>query len=498
MQAADAKLAPARAHSYTPQYRPVSIVSGAAGPSIDRCFNIILSASLIKGHPMTLISALHRISVSCLLASCGLFLPACDKKAQAGAGTKTNAPVNVTLAPARLESVQRSIDIVGTLFADEESVVSAKVPGRIIKLYKDIGDSVEPGEPLVQLKPNDYQLAVAKAKLELEQTLAKIGLKELPAPGYDVKSLLEKVPSVVKARLEAENAQAKLNRGKKLFEAQPPLLSEEKYADLETSLRVSRSELDVTVLASEATLAEAWTFKGDMDIATQRLADATTRAPSPANPKDLAPSAAPDGAPAASKRTYHVTHRYVNEGELVREITPCFRLVDDNRIKLRAKVPERFVAEIAIGQKVKTMVDAYPGVDFIGTVSRVNPQVDPENRTFGVEVIIPNSDHRLKPGSFARAAVETRTDAKIVFAPLESIITFAGVSKVFKVAGDKATEVVIETGIARSADGKHVEIASGLKGDEQLVVSGAGRLATGTSVIIKPASTTMPTTAPAR
>jgi len=447
---------------------------------------------------MTLASAaLKRFSVSCLVAIGVLCLPACDKKAQAGPGAKATTPVNVTLAAARIDSVQRSIDVVGTLYADEESVVSAKVPGRIIKLYKDIGDSVDPGEPLVQLKPNDYQLAVAKSKLELEQTLAKIGLKELPAPGYDVKTLLEKVPSVVKARLEAENAQAKLNRGKKLFEAQPPLLSEEKYADLETALRVARSELDVTVLAAEATLAEAWTFKGDLDIATQRLADATTRAPSPANPKDLTGTAS-DSSSAAPKRTYRVTHRYVNEGELVREITPCFRLVDDNRIKLRAKVPERFVAEILIGQKVKTTIDAYPGVDFIGIVSRVNPQVDPDNRTFGVEVIIPNSDHRLKPGSFARAAVETRTDPKVVFAPQESIITFAGVSKVFKVAGDKATEVIIEAGDARSADGRYVEIVSGLKGDEQLVVSGASRLSTGSSVIIKTAGTTMPATAPAR
>jgi len=436
--------------------------------------------------------------LSGLLAATPMVFVACNKKVEADGGTKSAAPVAVTLAPARIDSLQRAIDVVGTLFADEETVVSAKVPGRIIKLYKDIGDTVEPGEPLVQLKPNDYQLGQAKARLQLEETLARIGLKELPEPGYDVKKLLENVPSVVKARLEAENAAAKLNRGKKLFEAQPPLLSEERYADLETALRVARSELDVAVLAGEATLAEAWTFKGDLDIATQRLADATTRAPSPASPKDLAPSASLEASAAASaaapKRTYIVTHRYVNEGELVREITPCFRLVDDHRIKLRAKVPERFVAEIAVGQKVKVMVEAYLNVDFWGTVSRVNAQVDPENRTFGVEVIIPNEDHRLKPGSFARAAVETRTDSKVVFVPKEAITTFAGVSKVFKVANDKATEVIIETGVGRSTDGRYVEIVSGLKGDENLVVSGAARLATGTPVTVKPAATQAATT----
>ena len=81
------------------------------------------------------------------------------------------------------------------------------------------------------------------------------------------------------------------------------------------------------------------------------------------------------------------------------EITACYRLVDDNPIKLPRKVPERYVAEIKVGQKVKTNVESYPGVDFGATVSRINPQIDPDNRTFSIEVLIPNDDHRLKAGS---------------------------------------------------------------------------------------------------
>ena len=88
-----------------------------------------------------------------------------------------------------------------------------------------------------------------------------------------------------------------------------------------------------------------------------------------------------------------------------------YRLVDVNPIKLRAQVPERYVASIKTGQKVKTSVDAYPGVDFAGKVSRVNPQINLENRMFSVEILIPNDDHRLKPGAFARASVETSAGA---------------------------------------------------------------------------------------
>src|SRR5436190_292591 len=78
----------------------------------------------------------------------------------------------------------------------------------------------------------------------MEETLAKLGLKELPSKDFDV----TKVPTVVKARLQAENADARYNRGKKLFEAQPPLMSEQDFADLETALRVARSTYDVELL----------------------------------------------------------------------------------------------------------------------------------------------------------------------------------------------------------------------------------------------------------
>jgi RND family efflux transporter MFP subunit len=406
---------------------------------------------------------------------------ACERKTQASQQARAATTVPVILKPARTQPVQRAVDVVGTLYGEEETVVSAKVPGRIIALYKDVGDTVKPGEALVQLKQNDYQLSVNKAQLAMEEALAKLGLKELPPKDFDV----TKVPTIVKARLQAENAQARFNRGKKLFEAQPPLMSEQDFADLETALRVARSTYDVESLNARALVAEAWSLKGDLDIAQQRLTDATTRAPStPEATKEPVDT----GQVPTEAHAYVVTARFVNVGELVREITPCYRLVDDDPIKLRAQVPERYVAEIKTGQKVKTSVEAYPGTDFVGTVSRVNPQINLENRMFSVEILIPNADHRLKPGAFARASVETHIDPNVVFAPQEAIVTFAGVNKVFTVKDGRAVEVTVEPGDARLDN--YVEVASGLKGGENLVVSGTSKLATGVPVTVKTASTT--------
>src|SRR3712207_6417752 len=161
-------------------------------------------------HYRPLLCALAAATAAVALAAT---LATCDRKTQAQPPSRSATTVPVVLKPVKTLPVQRSVDVVGTLYGDEETVVSAKVPGRIIALYKDVGDTVSPGEPLVQLKQNDYQLAVTKAQLAMEEALSKLGLRELPPKDYDV----TKVPTVVRARLQAENAEARYNRGKKLF-----------------------------------------------------------------------------------------------------------------------------------------------------------------------------------------------------------------------------------------------------------------------------------------
>src|SRR5438045_4094163 len=249
-------------------------------------------------------------TLAALAASAAMTLTACERKGQAQTLTRGATTVPVTLQAVQMMPVQRSVDVVGTLFGDEETVVSAKVPGRIIALFKDVGDTVAPGEPLVQLKQNDYQLAVAKAQLSLEESLAKLGLKELPSKDFDV----AKIPTVVKARLQTENAEAKLKRGKKLFESKPPLMSEQDFSDLETALSVAKTSYDVELLTARTLVAQAWSFKGDLDIANQRLTDATTRAP--ATPESTTQPSDTGKLPSAP-HTYVVTARYVNVGELV-------------------------------------------------------------------------------------------------------------------------------------------------------------------------------------
>jgi RND family efflux transporter MFP subunit len=176
-----------------------------------------------------------------------------------------------------------------------------------------------------------------------------------------------------------------------------------------------------------------------------------------------------------------VSERYTSVGELLPAVSKMFRVVDDDPLKFRAAVPERFVGDIKVGQKVAVSVEAYAD-SFPGTISRINPQIDPANRTFQVEILVSNDKQMLRPGGFARGRVQTHMQPDVVFVPQESVVTFAGVNKVFMIKDGKAAEVGVELG---DRDGDEVEVLKGLKGTESVVVSGTSKLATGVPVEVK-------------
>ena len=431
----------------------------------------------------------------------------CDKKndATAAGAKKGSAAVPVVLKSARVRPVQRSVDIVGTLWGEEDVTVSNKVNGKVIAIYKDVGDRVEPGEPLAQLLRNDYQLALNMRTSALREVLAQLGTDVVPPANFDV----NKMPAVRRAKLQADNARAKYERGKQLHDQKPPLLSDQDYADLEASFQVAQSGFEAELLTARALVTEARTRQTEVAIAEQALRDTTIRAPRPNydTPSDdtadaPASAAATKGAaPAATQpvnsagRSFVVSERYTSVGELLPAVSKMFRVVDDDPLKFRAAVPERFVGDIRVGQSVGVTVEAYPDT-FPGTVSRINPQIDPANRTFQVEILVSNARQMLRPGGFARGRVQTRMQPDVVFVPQESVVTFAGVNKVFTIKDGKAAEVGVELG---DRDGDEVEVLKGLKGTESVVVSGTSKLATGVAVEVKqaPAAPTEKTAAEA-
>jgi RND family efflux transporter MFP subunit len=388
--------------------------------------------------------------------------------------------VAVTVEPVTARPVQRTVAVVGSLFGCEEVALTPKVEGRVVKIHHDIGDVVRPGELLLEIDPTDYRLAAEELRRALQLELARLGLKELPGAGFDVRTL----PSVVRAAALEKNATARKDRSQRL--GGTGSASAEERQQTQTEFEVARSNYLQALLDARSTLAAARHRKAALETALQKLEDCKIRAPGvKAGPKEAGPE-------------YVVCQRSVSEGEIVRTLVfgdqfVLFKLAIDRLLKFRAMVPERHRAEVRVGQAVELAVEAYPGVKFAGQVARVNPMVDRTSRTFQVEVRVPNADRRLSPGSFARAQIRTHVDPRARTLPEEALVTFAGVTKVFVVRDGKARAVAVQPGVSVPVAGggsgrTWVEVAGELPVGAQVVTSGQSQLTAGAAVRVRAAA----------
>ncbi len=382
--------------------------------------------------------------------------------------------IAVSIAPVELGSVQRLVRATGTLFGDDQTTVAAKIPGRVEAVYRDVGDEVKPGDPLARVESTDYELALAERRRAFEQALAQIGLDALPEAEFSV----ERLPAVERARLQAENAKARFERGRLLHDRTPPSMSDQEFADLETAWEVAKADHRVAGLNARAQLAAARTLKAQLDTAEQRLADTLHAVPSGAGPPP------PDSESIANPaRNYTVTARLVSVGDYVQIATPMYELIDPDPLELRAKIPEREIARVHVGQRATLTVEAYTAT-FAGTVARINPAIDVRSRTFEVEIAVPNGDRRLRAGSFAKLAIEAEREDGVILVPRRAVTVFAGVSKVFVVVDGKAAERIVTPG---QEVGDRVEIVRGLADDDVIVTAPPTELTAGMRVRALPA-----------
>ncbi|MSR80255.1 MAG: efflux RND transporter periplasmic adaptor subunit [Gemmataceae bacterium] len=388
---------------------------------------------------------------------------------------KVFKPVAVTVAPVTHRRSQRLVKGVGSLYGQEEITITPKVEGRILNTLVDVGDRVKPGDLLLIIDDTDFLLAESEAQKALELELSKVGLKTLPQGPVDV----NQIPLVVRAGFLEKNSQIRKDRLFRLGGTTSP--EEREQADTEN--RVANANYRQAILDAQTTLASAQLRQAQLNTAKQRLADTKVRIPEPKTTlKD------------AKIVEYAVTQRLVTQGELLKTSPStsmsAFKLVIDNPLKLQAAVPERHLSEVRLGQLVDLEVESYRGRIFQGTVARINPSIDRINRTFQIEVDVPNMEKLLHSGSFAKASIQTRVDEKALTVPEESVLNYAGVVKVFVVREGKAVEVPVETGVrmvvgAKGQESAWVEVMGDLKVGEMVVTSGQSQLHRGREVRIR-------------
>ena len=393
-------------------------------------------------------------------------------------------PLPVTVARAEGREVQRSVETVGSLLAWDDVQVKTEQPGTIARLLVDLGDAVTPGKILAEYDAREFELSVKQAEADLlsaQQSLARARATVQSSEAALRRAndnLVSLEAEVTRTRSEVEWAKSELERNQELFRREliaardvdnvrhlysvatarmaVAVSARDQHPD---QVRIAEAQRDSDQAALRVAGAEVARRDASLGIARKRLGDTTIRAPFAGV----------------------VAKRLVNAGEYVKENTPVFNLVALDPLKYTGTVPERFAPDLKIGQRIELSVEAYPGRNFAGQVTRVSPAVEVQTRSLSLEGRVGNVDGRLRPGFFTKGQVLTRRDAGVAFVPAEAVVYFVGISKVFVVGNGKVEERLVKAG---TRQGAWVEIAEGVKPGDTLAVSNLSQLWNGAPVTL--------------
>ncbi len=219
----------------------------------------------------------------------------------------------------------------------------------------------------------------------------------------------------------------------------------------------------------------------DTDAATLRNAEAQV----------AAQQAAVDKKTLRAPFAGHLGIRQVDVGQYLNAGTTIVTLQALDPIYLDFTLPQQALAQIREGQKVTATVDTFPGETFAGTITAINPKVDVSTRNVQVRATLPNRDHRLLPGMYAKVAVDVGAVQRYVTLP-QTAITYNPYGNTVFLVEDKgkdaqghplleAHQTFVTTGPTR---GDQVAILKGIDAGASVVSAGQMKLRNGTRLIV--------------
>ena len=181
--------------------------------------------------------------------------------------------------------------------------------------------------------------------------------------------------------------------------------------------------------------------------------------------------------------------RQINIGAYVSPGTPIIPLYQLDTVYGNFAVPQDRIGAVSIGQKVTMTLGTNEPITAIGTITAIDPQIDPNSRLLSVRATFPNSDHRLRPGMFGAITVPLGQEGKVFPVP-ETAIAFAPYgNSVFVIKGEpqgtplsaELEQRFITLGERR---GDLIAVIAGLAEGERVVSAGTFRLRSGMTVYI--------------
>ncbi len=338
------------------------------------------------------------------LALVGFALLAASCADHATTATETapaQPPIAVAVVPVTSATVERTADLVGSFFANEEVTVASQIESRVVWLGADMGDHVAQGDVIVRFDDADLQAQLREVEARL-----------------------------VRAHDDDERARS-----------------------LRASGVMSRQE-------AERMWSDAAVLEAQRDLLKVKLDRTVIHAPLGGG----------------------IAVRFVSVGEIAQIGRPLFKIMQDDPLKFRTPIPERFASFLHVGQEVRLGIAAYADRRFAGKITRINPAAEEANRSIVIEAEVPNPDGLIKPGFFGSGEIVYDSRAPALVVPDAALTTFAGLTKLFVVKDGKAEERVVRAGMTV---GEHQrEITDGVAEGEEVAVTNVDRLENGAAVTV--------------
>ena len=389
-----------------------------------------MSGNPIRRHPIVTLGIILFIAVAALVAF------------RLTSGAKTDPRKNRILTVGTMAPIKQDLDVRLTYTADlipnQLVNIFSRVDGYIARIYVDKGDLVKANQLLVEIDHTDYIHAVNQAKANLLSAKAKVVQQD--AGVRNATLTLDRMQALIKDQFVSQQ------------DLDTALVNRDAAVALQDSLRAQVQQMTVALAQAETNLAYSYIRAPFAGYIAER---------------NLDPGAYVSGTTASTST--------VSRGIL--------SVHDVETVRTLIEVVEKDVPLVQVGQRADVRAEAYPNEVFDGRVTRIVQALNRATRTMTVEVDLPNKDHRLKGGMFARVEVLVGKHPQAIQIPLDAVSRLEDSQYVYVVQDGKAHQVPVELG-ARAEN--RVEVLKGLAGDEHLIVSGKDLVSEGVPVQTQP------------
>jgi len=366
-------------------------------------------------------------------------------------------PPTVSVGVAVRRTIQETIELVGTVAADNPINLGPQVSGRVTQVLGDVGTPVRRGQLVVVLDDYDLQLQLLQDKASLQEQLALVGLQNANQKLVDKTA----VPAVKKAKAVVENQ--KYNYESYVSMREQNLVSAQQVSNAKQSYLSAQADYQTAIDTVEQNLAAVKMAKIKCD---QDLRQITyTRVYSPV-----------DGI---------VQQRNVSPGDSINAGQSALVIADLSRLYVTITVPEMYSRTLLPGRLLKAVTQTAPPVTLMATVAEISPVVNPQDRTITAKATLGYAPGLVRPGTFCKVKYFTGRKFEKVLLPQAAILTDAGVSRAFRLHHERDRWEVRDTVISLGQPvGSWIEVNGDIKVGDEVAASDLAALQSG--LVVKP------------